>query len=329
MCVADPRDPAKTERTVLSIKLRRYSKTRLRGVDQDPASSAQQPLGEWSSLIFRHRPPVTQKARKHTDFGVLKSASLLLRMLLTLPQETLNDIVAHLHREERALQSLSLVHRRLTEECRRYIFSSIRIDSTEKLHRWSDTIYLGKHGMSRYVRLLDISGEFLSTPDCLLVHLVHLRSFTQLEHLGIRRLDLTKFSGQELARCFGHFPTVHSINVEISGSRQSIHNFLALFPLLRTTVISSRDIGGEDPSTDFPGFVCRGDLVLKACTIDSKANFLSCVTRPTTCYRRFGIDLVTVYDFSPLEQFFETCGSSLESVQFTNFTICECFRHPL
>ena len=250
-------------------------------------------------------------------------------MLLVLPQETLNGIIAHLRKEERALQSLSLVHRRLTEECRSYIFSSIHIDSTKKLHRWRDTIYPGKHGTSRYVRRLDISGEYLSTPDCLLVHLVHLRSLPQLEHLGIRPLDLTKFSGQELARCFGNFPTVHSIHVEISGSRRSILNFLALFPLLRTAVISSQDIWGKDPSMDFPSLVCRGDLVLKACRIDSEDNFLSCVTRPTTCYRKFGIDLVVVRDFSPLEQLFETCGSSLESVHFINLLVRECFRYPL
>ena len=54
-------------------------------------------------------------------------------MLLTLPQETLNEIVAHLRDEGRAPQSLPLVDKRLTEEFCRYLFWSIDIDSGKKL----------------------------------------------------------------------------------------------------------------------------------------------------------------------------------------------------
>ena len=77
-------------------------------------------------------------------------------MLLTLPQETLNKIVVHLRDEERALQSLSLVDKRLTEECRRYLFWSINIDSEKKLQCWHDAIPPGKDGLSRYAHLLGI-----------------------------------------------------------------------------------------------------------------------------------------------------------------------------
>ena len=248
-------------------------------------------------------------------------------MLLTLPQEILNDVVAYLRGEERALQSLSLVDRRLTEECRSHLFSSIRIDSADKLQRWCDAISPGKHGPSRYVRFLDISGDPpLCTPDCLLVHLVHLRSFSKLESLRIRPLHLIKFPNQYLARCFGHFPTVRSIHAEITGSPWSIFNFLALFPLLETTVISSQGVWRKDPDSDFPNLACRGDLVLTYGGID---NFLSSVTRPTTCYRRFRIGMGIVDDFSALKLFFDTCSGSLESVKFINTFFRECFRCPL
>jgi len=75
---------------------------------------------------------------------------------------------------------------------------------------------------------------------------------------------------------------------------------------------------------DLPNFICSGDLILKVCRIDGGENILSCLTRSTTCYRRLGLGLVKVDNPVPLERFFETCGPSLESIQF----IC-CFFSPL
>lgn len=244
-------------------------------------------------------------------------------MFPTLPQETLNDIVAHLRGEERALQSLSLVDRRLTEECRRHLFSSIHIDSTIKLRRWCSAISPGKDGLSRYVRFLDMKGEALCTPTFLQAHLVHLRSFSQLEHLGIRPFRLPEFTGQELARYFGHFSTVRSICAQITGSPRATLHFLNLFPHLKTTIITSPVIWGVQGDLDFPNHVCRGDLILKVCKIGGESDFLSCVTLPTTCYRKLGFGLVKVHNFAPLERFFNTCGGSLQSVQFINLLVRE------
>lgn len=246
-------------------------------------------------------------------------------MLLTLPQETLNNIIAHLHREERTLQSLSLVDRRLTEECRSHLFSSIRIDSVTKLWRWCNAISPGKDGLSRYVRFLDMQGY---SPATLQIHLSHLRSFSRVEHLGILPLDLTEFTGQELAHCFGHFSTVRSICTQITGGRWHILNFLALFPLLETTVVASPIVWTSGSDLEFPDLVCRGDLVLKVCRVDDEDNLLSCVTRPTTRYRRLGLGFVVVYNFAPLERFFETCGGSLESIQFISLLIREFHMSP-
>ena len=247
-------------------------------------------------------------------------------MLFTLPQETLNDIVAHLHGEECALQSLSLVHRRLTEECRTHLFSSIHIDSPMKLRRWCDAISPGKDGLSRYVRFLDIEMGFSCTPTFLRAHLVHLRSFSQVEHLGIHPFDLTKFPDQELAHYFGHFSTVRSICVRMTGGREAFFDFLSLFPLLETTIMGSPDIWGKGNDLDFPNLVYRGDLVLKASKIGGVDgdNIFSYVTRPTTHYRKLGLGLVTVHNFAPLERFFQTCGGPLESVQFISLLIREC-----
>jgi hypothetical protein len=250
-------------------------------------------------------------------------------MLLNLPQETLNHIIAHLHGEERALQSLSLVDRRLTEECRIYLFSSVRIGNATKLRRWCDAISPGKGGLSRYVRFLDMKGESSFIPASLRDHKHHLRSFSQLEHLDIRPLDLTKFPGQEMARFFGHFSTVRSLCAQIIGSPWAIINFLALFPLLETTVITSSHIWGTEVDLNPPDHVYRGDLVLRICKIDGRDDLLSSFTRPTTSYRRLGLGLVMVHDFSPLERFFEACGGSLESIQFINLLIREFPVPPL
>ena len=129
-------------------------------------------------------------------------------MLLTPPQETLNEIVAHLRDEERALQSLSLVDKRLTEECRRYLFWSIKIDSERKLQRWHDAIPPGKDGLSRYVRLLGIDLSLVrwrSLWPNLQDDLAYLCSFPEVEHLSIRKLEFDWFSSQDLRRCFSHF----------------------------------------------------------------------------------------------------------------------------
>ena len=239
-------------------------------------------------------------------------------MLLTLPQETLNEVVAHLRGEERALQSLSLVDRRLTGECRRYIFSSVRIDSATKLTRWSDAISPGKDGLSRYVRLLYMEGGSFCATAFLRDHLVTLRSFTQIEHLGIRPLDLgSRFTNKEVVRYFGHFQITRSVYIQPIGSYHSLLEFLTLFPLLETTVITSPHIWSS--STSLPNVVCRGDLVLRACKITVVPDdILSCFTRSTACYRRLGLEFAMVYNFAPFERFFETCGGSLESVQFIN-----------
>ena len=247
-------------------------------------------------------------------------------MLLTLPQETLNDIVAHLRGEERALQSLSLVHRRLTEECRSHLFSSVHIDSLIKLWRWCDTISPEKDGLSRYTRFLDLNlGKLLCTPASLEPHLVHLRAFSQVEHLGIRPFHLRRFPGQQLARYFGHFSAVRSVCIKMSGDPRNILDFLSLFPLLETTVIKSPFIQEREDNLDLPDHVCHGDLVLKVCKVDDRAelNILSCFTRPTTRYRKLGLGLVMVHNFAPLEQFLQTCGGSLESVQFISLLIRE------
>ena len=248
-------------------------------------------------------------------------------MFLTLPQETLNEVVAHLRGEEHALQALSLVDRRLTEECRRHLFTSICFDSEAKLVRWCHAISPGKDGLSRYVRVLHVEGSSLCTPTFLRDHLANLQSFAQVEHLRITPLNLSRFTGQELKYFFGHFETVRSVCVRPSGSHQSLLDFLALFPLLETTVIVSPHIRGKSNGVHLPNLVCRGELVLKVCRIDCDFDegwrSLSCLTRPGTCYRKLALGLVTVLNFAPLERFFETCGSSLESVQFINLIICE------
>jgi len=254
-------------------------------------------------------------------------------MLLTLPQETVNEVIAHLRGEERALQSLSVVAKRLTEECRRHLFASIHIDRDTKLFRWCDAIAPGEDGLSRYVRLLDFDtwpDQPLCIPILLHEHMAHLRSFTQVEHLKIRPLDLHKFSDQDRADYFGHFSsTVRSICIRPTGGHTAILNFLALFPLLETTVITSPLVWGKQEEVDLPNTVCRGDLILKVCRIDSNENILSCLTQPTTCYRRLGLGLVKVDNPAPLERFFESCGGSLESVQFICCFFGEYLPSPL
>ena len=232
-------------------------------------------------------------------------------MLLTLPQETLNEIVAHLRDEERALQSLSLVDKRLTEECRRYLFWSINIDSEMKLQRWHDAIPPGKDGLSRYVRLLGIDLSLVRWRSLWLnLHddLAYLCSFTEVEYLSIRKLEFDWFSSQDLRRCFGHFSTIRSISIQPSGYLQDIPDFLALFPLLETTVIASPNFMPVCPSVDlhFANLVCGGDLILKLAKIDSDARRFPCVlsslTWHTTRYRRLGMGLTTVMDFPCLRQ---------------------------
>ena len=247
-------------------------------------------------------------------------------MLLTLPQEALNEVVAHLYGEERALQSLSLVHSRLTDECRRYLFASVRIDSETKLLRWFDTIPPGKDGLSRYVRLLDMDalpGESATIPILLRNNPPHLRSFTQLEHLRVRPLDFVPYADRELVRCFDHFPNVRSVSIQPKGSGSTVLDFLALFPLLETTVITAPSLS-RGPEVAHPlNLVCRGDLVLKTCSINYAESIFSCLARATTCYRRLALGLVTVFDFSSLERFFESCSGSLESLQLINCFIRE------
>ncbi|KAF9778967.1 hypothetical protein BJ322DRAFT_1173063 [Thelephora terrestris] len=244
-------------------------------------------------------------------------------MLLTLPQETLYEIIAHLRGEERALQSLALVDRRLTEECRRLLFSSIHVDSTTKFVRLTLAISPEGDGLSRYVRLLSLEGEELCSLAFLRNHLFTLRSFTQLEHLKIRPLELTWFENgaNEMAHYLGHFPNVRSVHIQPIGSHhQTLLDFLALFPLLETTVITSPYIWPG--ALRIPNFVCRGNLVLRACKVGDVNEIFPFFTRPTTTrYRSVGFEYVSVFDFSPFEHFFGTCGSSLESIHFINCLI--------
>ena len=249
---------------------------------------------------------------------------LLKNMLLTLPQETLNHIIVYLHGEDHALRSLSLVHRRLTEECRIHLFSSIRIDSARKLRHWSNAVSPGKDGLSRYVRFLDMKWAFSSSPASLNDHIDHLRSFSRLEHLEIRPLYLETFPSQGLAYWFGHFSNIRSISTEINGSLYATLNFLALFPLLENTVITAPRVSGEEADPGFSNHVYRGDLVLKICRIDDADDFLPGLTRLSTpSYRRLGLGTAIVHNFAPLERFFNACGDSLESVQFINLLIRE------
>ena len=251
-------------------------------------------------------------------------------MLFTLPQETLNHIIAHLRGEDHALRSLSLVDRRLTEECHTHLFSSVRIDSATQLRRWCDAIPPGKDGLSRYVRSLKWRA-FQCTPISIQDHMDHFRSFSRLEYLHIRPLDLTKFPSQELTHWFGHFSTVRSLCIQITGSPRTIVNFLALFPLLETTVITAPNIwrerpeyvGGDEADLDFPNLVCRGDLVFKVYRVCDKDDVLSALARLTTCYRRLGMGVVMMDSFAPLELFLKACGRSLESIQLINFLIRE------
>jgi hypothetical protein len=246
-------------------------------------------------------------------------------MLLTLPQETVNEVIAHLRPEKRTLLSLSVVAKCLTEECRRHLFASIHIGSKAKLAGWCDEV---PPELSRYVRLLDLD----SYPDgssCVPLILrdlaVHLRSFTQVEQLNIRPLKLYKFGDEDLVDHFSHFSsTVRSVSIRPMGNYAAILKFLALFPHLETTQITSPSITWEQGALDLPNLVCRGDLILKVCRIDTGANILSCLARPTTCYRRMRLVLVKVDDAGPLERFFETCGGSLESIELICcfFSVC-------
>ena len=241
-------------------------------------------------------------------------------MLLTLPQETVNEVIAHLHSDERALRSLSVVAKRLTEECRRYLFESIHIDSETKIDSWCHAIPPGEDGLSRYVHLLDFD-TWLDGLQCLSAllreHPAHLYSFTQVEQLKICPLDLRKHKQKDLLDSLGHLPsTVRSIYIRPAGDYVGTLNFLALFPHLENTIIASPFIYQDPGVSDPPNPPRRGDLILKACRIDAGANILSCLTRPTTCYRRVGFGMVKVDNPAPLERFFETCSGSLQSVQF-------------
>ena len=68
----------------------------------------------------------------------------------------------------------------------------------------------------------------------------------------------------------------------------------------------------------FADFVRGGDLVLKLARIEADvrygANLLSCLTLSTTRYRRLGLGLVVVNNFSPLKLFLWACGGSLEAI---------------
>jgi len=240
-------------------------------------------------------------------------------MLLTLPQETVNEVIAHLHPDERTLQSLSVVAKRLTEECRRYLFASIHIDSETKIDNWCRAILPGEDGLSRYVRLLDfdmLSDGLWCLSALLHKHPAHLYSFTQVEQLKICPLDPRKHQGN-LLESLGHLPsTVRSIYIRPAGDDLATLNFLALFPHLETTVIISPLIYRDPRVVDVPNLLHRGDLILKVCGVDTGTNALSWLTRPTTCYRRVGLGLVKVDNPAPLERFFEACSNSLESVQF-------------
>ena len=258
-------------------------------------------------------------------------------MPLSLPQEILNEIIAHLHAEERDLQSLSLVEKRLTEECRRHLFSSIHIDSEKKLLRWYDTIPPASR-LSRYVRLLVIDARLPAWSHSRLVlqfGLADLRSFTNVKYLTIRRLQLGLFSTQDLEHCFGHFSTVRSVSIQQLEYFQTLPDLLALFPPLETTVITSPQICVNPRSVGVhsTNFVRRGDLVLMQARLDTNAGhgayLLSSLTWPTERYRRLGMGLVTVGDFSPLEVFLRACGRSLEVIQLINCIFCECYASLL
>lgn len=240
-------------------------------------------------------------------------------MLFTLPQETVNEVIAHLRGEERTLQSLSIVAKRFTDECRRYLFASVYIDSGTKLTRWCNVIPPGEHGLSRYVHVLDLgmwSDDSLRRPILQREHLVHLRSFTQVEHLKIRPLDLHQFSNQDLVECFGHFSsTVRSICLRPTGEGSALLNFLSLFPLLETTILTSPLVWGKPEDTNPANPVCRGNLILKVCRIDNRDDILGCLIRSTTCYRSLGLGLIKVDDPAPLQRFLEACAGSLESIQ--------------
>ena len=65
--------------------------------------------------------------------------------------------------------------------------------------------------------------------------LAGLCSFTEVEHLSIRKLEFDWFSSQNLRRCFSHFSTIRSISIQPSGYLRDTPDFLALFPLLETS----------------------------------------------------------------------------------------------
>ena len=246
-----------------------------------------------------------------------RPSSSTFNMLLTLPQETVNEIIAYLRSDKRALQSLSVAAKRLTDECRRYLFALVRIDSRAKLIRWCEAISPGEDGLSRYVRTLDFDTSRTSSGLWWLTG-QYLRSFTQVELLKIRPLALRR-RDKDLVDYLGHFsPTVRSICIQPVGQNSAILNFLALFPRLETTLIAFPFIYENLDIVDLPNLVCRGNLILEACRIATGANILSCLTRPTTCYRSIGMGLVKVDSPAPLETFFQTCGGSLESIQLIN-----------
>lgn len=241
-------------------------------------------------------------------------------MLLALPQETVNEIIARLRSEKRALQSLSVVAKRLTDECRRYLFASVHIDSGARLARWCDTIAPREDGLSRHVRLLDLDtwtdGSWC-TPTLLRELGVHLRSFTRVEQLKICPLDLRTQGTKDLMDSLDRLTsTVRSVYIRPRGDFLDILNFLALFPHLETTLITSPLIYEDQEVTAIPNLVCRGDLILKVCRIGNDMNILSYLTRPTARYRRLGLGLVKVDNPAPMQRFFETCGGSLESIRF-------------
>ena len=254
-------------------------------------------------------------------------------MLLTLPQETVNEVIAHLHSDERALQYLSVVAKRLTEECRRYLFASIHIASGADIFRWCHTIPPGDDGLSRYVRLLDFdtpSDGFWCLSTLLRQHPAHLYSFTQVEQLKICPLDLRRHTEKDLLDSLGHLPsTVRSIYIRPAGDYSSTLDFLALFPHLEATHIASPLIYQDPEVVGLPDLVRRGDLILKDCRIDTGANIFSCLTRPTSCYRRVVLGLVKMENPAPLERFFEACSGSLQSIQFISCVFGERQAQPL
>lgn len=245
------------------------------------------------------------------------------RLHCHLPQETLENIIDHLHDDQETLKECCLASKSFVIRARKHIFAFVHFGTQSDLEAWKKTFPDPSNSPAHYTRDLVIGcPEFVTAADA--AEGGWIPTFSSLVHLELDN-GLTFFHDYPMSLApFREFPpTLKSLFVHtFCLSCPQVFNLICSFPLLEDLILVGSTVNTDDHETDEPPTLASSPTS-PALTgfLDIVTEELSDIVRPLLAlpnglrFRTLHLSWFWEQELHSVVELIEACSDTLESLR--------------